>query len=156
MFWLIVVGMAVVVAVAALVALGAGGAMPDAAPDRLAPRLPQERPLNRSDIDELRLPMALRGYRMDEVDDVLDRLGAELALRDARIAELEAAAAGSRAGHTLTLDKDRPGDHLHEGHPHEDHQHRDHQHQDHPHEDHPYGTPQDASALPTPGEEGRG
>ncbi len=43
-------------------------------------------------MDELRLPMALRGYRMDEVDDVLDRLGAELAYRDARIAELEAAA----------------------------------------------------------------
>ncbi len=37
--------------------------------------------------------MALRGYRMDEVDDVLDRLGAELALRDARIAELEAVGA---------------------------------------------------------------
>ncbi|WP_377269547.1 DivIVA domain-containing protein [Peterkaempfera sp. SMS 1(5)a] len=108
MFWLIVAGMAVVVGGAALVALGAGGSMPDAVPDRVSARLPEERPLGRADIDELRLPMALRGYRMDEVDDVLDRLGAELALRDARIAELEAAAAGDRAGRTLTLDKERP------------------------------------------------
>ncbi|WP_055587265.1 DivIVA domain-containing protein [Peterkaempfera griseoplana] len=106
MFWLIVAGMAVVVGAAALVALGAGGSMPDAVPDRVSARLPEERPLGRADIDELRLPMALRGYRMDEVDDVLDRLGAELALRDARIAELEAAAAGDRAGRTLTLHKE--------------------------------------------------
>ncbi|MCD0485672.1 DivIVA domain-containing protein [Streptacidiphilus sp. ASG 303] len=96
MFWLIVAGMAVVVGVAALVALGAGGSMPEAVHDRLVPVLPRDRPLDRGDVDGLRLPMALRGYRMDEVDDVLDRLGAELALRDARIAELEAAAAGGR------------------------------------------------------------
>ncbi|MCX5210958.1 DivIVA domain-containing protein [Kitasatospora sp. NBC_00240] len=93
MFWVIVVAMAVVVGGAALVALGGGGSLPEAVQDRLAARLPQDRPLSRSDVDEIRLPMAVRGYRMDEVDDVLDRLGAELAYRDSRIAELEAAAA---------------------------------------------------------------
>ncbi|MBO1413673.1 DivIVA domain-containing protein [Streptomyces sp. FH025] len=92
MFWVIVVAMAVVVGGAALVALGGGGSMPEAVPDRIAARLPQDRPLSKTDVDDLRLPMALRGYRMDEVDDVLDRLGAELAYRDSRIAELEAAA----------------------------------------------------------------
>jgi len=92
-FWVIVVAMAVVVGGAALVALGGGGSLPEAEHDRLSARLPQDRPLSRFDVDELRLPMALRGYRMDEVDDVLDRLGAELALRDSRIAELEAVAA---------------------------------------------------------------
>ncbi|HET7476657.1 MAG TPA: DivIVA domain-containing protein [Dermatophilaceae bacterium] len=35
---------------------------------------------------------ALRGYRMDQVDDVLDRLAEELAEREARIAALSAAA----------------------------------------------------------------
>ena len=45
----------------------------------------------------LRLPVAARGYRMADVDDVLDRLGAELAERDARIAELESALAGAQA-----------------------------------------------------------
>ncbi|MFI9782362.1 DivIVA domain-containing protein [Kitasatospora sp. NPDC051984] len=93
MFWVIVVAMAVVVGGAALVALGAGGSLPEAEHDRLTARLPQDRPLSRTDVDDLRLPMALRGYRMDEVDDVLDRLGAELALRDAKIAELEAVGA---------------------------------------------------------------
>ncbi|MDH6123246.1 DivIVA domain-containing protein [Kitasatospora sp. GP82] len=93
MFWVIVAAMAVVVGGAALVALGGGGSLPEAVHDRIAARLPQDRPLSRHDVDEIRLPMALRGYRMDEVDDVLDRLGAELAYRDSRIAELEAAAA---------------------------------------------------------------
>ncbi len=91
MFWLVVVAMAVVVGGTALVALGGGGTLPEAVHDRIAARLP-ERPLSRTDVDEIRLPMAVRGYRMDEVDDVLDRLGAELALRDTRISELEAAA----------------------------------------------------------------
>ncbi|MFJ5232607.1 DivIVA domain-containing protein [Kitasatospora sp. NPDC088391] len=93
MFWVIVAAMAVVVGGAALVALGGGGTLPEAEHDRLSVRLPEHRPLGRADVDELRLPMALRGYRMDEVDDVLDRLGAELAVRDARIAELEAVGA---------------------------------------------------------------
>jgi cell division septum initiation protein DivIVA len=31
----------------------------------------------------------MRGYRMDEVDDVLDRLAAEVSQRDARITDLE-------------------------------------------------------------------
>ncbi|MFI6844699.1 DivIVA domain-containing protein [Kitasatospora sp. NPDC050467] len=92
MFWVIVVAMAVVVGGAALVALGGGGSLPEAVQDRIAARLPQDRPLSRDDVDGIRLPMAVRGYRMDEVDDVLDRLGAELAYRDARIAELEAVA----------------------------------------------------------------
>ncbi|WP_045700936.1 DivIVA domain-containing protein [Streptomyces rubellomurinus] len=113
MFWVIVVAMAVVVGGAALVALGGGGSMPEAVPDRIAARLPQDRPLSKTDVDELRLPMALRGYRMDEVDDVLDRLGAELAYRDARIAELEAAAhlrgAVEATGHPDTLTEPLPG-----------------------------------------------
>nr|WP_106438013.1 DivIVA domain-containing protein [Kitasatospora sp. SID7827] len=85
--------MVLVVGGAAVVALGGGGTLPEAEHDRLSARLPQDRALSRVDVDELRLPMALRGYRMDEVDDVLDRLGAELSLRDARIAELEAVGA---------------------------------------------------------------
>jgi hypothetical protein len=39
----------------------------------------------------------MRGYRMADVDEVLGRLGAELAERDARIAELESALAGAQA-----------------------------------------------------------
>jgi DivIVA domain-containing protein len=90
-FWIIVVVMVLVVGAAALVALGGGGALPEAERDRLTVRLPLDRPLVRADVDTLRFPMALRGYRMDEVDDVLDRLGVELMHRDVRVAELEEA-----------------------------------------------------------------
>ncbi|MFE4058262.1 hypothetical protein ACFXP3_18550, partial [Streptomyces sp. NPDC059096] len=48
-------------------------------------------------VEALRLPVGARGYRMADVDDVLSRLGAELAERDARIAELESALAGAQA-----------------------------------------------------------
>jgi DivIVA domain-containing protein len=92
-FWLILVLMVLVVGAAALAALGAGGSLPDAERDRLAAGLPQDRQVVRDDVDELRLPMALRGYRMDEVDDTLDRLAAELSQRDHRVVELEHALA---------------------------------------------------------------
>lgn len=39
---------------------------------------------------DLRFDQALRGYRMSQVDDVLDRLGEELRDRDSEIAELRA------------------------------------------------------------------
>ena len=78
MFWMILVVIVLVVGAAALVALGGGGSLPDADHDRLATDLPLERRLDPADVDGLRFPMALRGYRMDEVDDVLDRLAAEL------------------------------------------------------------------------------
>ena len=45
--------------------------------------------VDRAGVDGLRFTLAFRGYRMDEVDDVLDRLVDELESRDARIAELE-------------------------------------------------------------------
>lgn len=91
------VALVAVVAAVALAVLGDGGALRDAEPDRLDDRLPEDRPVGRTDIDQLRLPVAVRGYRMADVDDVLDRLGAELTERDARIAELEAQRAGERA-----------------------------------------------------------
>lgn len=78
-----------VLAAVAVVATGRGGSLAPAEPDR-SPRgrLPAG-PVDRAAVDRLRFTLALRGYRMDEVDDVLDRLVAELETRDARIAELE-------------------------------------------------------------------
>lgn len=51
-----------------------------------------------SDVDTLRLPLAVRGYQMAAVDEVLDRLAAELALRDAEIRQLRGEAAPSTEG----------------------------------------------------------
>ncbi|GAA2660199.1 hypothetical protein GCM10009864_29080 [Streptomyces lunalinharesii] len=102
-FWFMLIAMVVVVAAVTLVVVGGGdaggegGGLRDAEPAALHDPLPQDRPLARADVEAVRLPVAVRGYRMDDVDDVLDRLGAELAERDARIAELEAALAGANA-----------------------------------------------------------
>ncbi|MEW2519397.1 DivIVA domain-containing protein [Actinacidiphila alni] len=97
MFWFMLIALVAVVAAVAMAVLGDGGTLRDSEPDRIEDRLPPDRPLVRSDIDAVRLPIAVRGYRMLDVDEVLDRLGAELAERDARIAELEATLAGAQA-----------------------------------------------------------
>ena len=52
-------------------------------------------PLDGDDVRGLRFGVALRGYAMDQVDAVLDRLAAELDARDARVAEVEAQLAAS-------------------------------------------------------------
>ena len=41
-----------------------------------------------SDVDRLRFAVGLRGYRMDQVDQVLDELRDQLAAKDRRIADL--------------------------------------------------------------------
>ncbi|WP_348652603.1 DivIVA domain-containing protein [Streptomyces sp. WMMC500] len=98
MFWFMLIAMVAVVAAVTVVLAGNGEEeLTEPLPDRLHDPLPPGRPLGRADIDGLRLPVALRGYRMDDVDDALDRVAAELAERDARIAELEAALAGAHA-----------------------------------------------------------
>ncbi|MEU3754429.1 DivIVA domain-containing protein [Streptomyces olivoreticuli] len=99
MFWFLLIALVVVVAAVTLFVVGGGSgvSLPEAEPDRIAWPLPADRPTSRADVDAVRLPLALRGYRMTETDDVLDRLGAELAERDARIAELERALAAARA-----------------------------------------------------------
>ncbi|KUM31519.1 DivIVA domain-containing protein [Arthrobacter sp. EPSL27] len=43
-----------------------------------------------SDVDRLRFAVGLRGYRMDQVDQVLDELRDQLAARDRKIADLGA------------------------------------------------------------------
>ncbi|MFF5154919.1 DivIVA domain-containing protein [Streptomyces sp. NPDC000348] len=99
MFLFLVVALAVVVAAVTLAVVGGGDSapLPEAAPEHLRDALPPDRPLSRADVDGLRFPLAVRGYRMADVDDALGRLGAELSERDARIADLESALAGARA-----------------------------------------------------------
>jgi DivIVA domain-containing protein len=81
-----------VIAGIAVVAAGRGEGLGAPDPER-SPRgsLPAG-DVDRADVDALRFTLSLRGYRMDEVDDVIDRLLDELDRRDARIAELEAPA----------------------------------------------------------------
>lgn len=46
--------------------------------------------LSADEIDQVRIDQALRGYRMDEVDALVDRLSAEVSARDALLAEQQA------------------------------------------------------------------
>lgn len=102
-FWFLLLAMVVVVAAVTLAVVGGGksAVLQDVAPEQLTDPLPVNRPVGRADIEAMRLPVVARGYRMTDVDDALGRLGAELAERDARIAELESALmrrAGDRSG----------------------------------------------------------
>lgn len=89
MFWFqLVVAVALLAAVGWL-AVGGGGHMSEPVQDRPDLALPSGSLLERTDVDQVRFSVGVRGYRMDEVDDVLDRLAAEIDLRERRIAELE-------------------------------------------------------------------
>ncbi|MEV8567100.1 DivIVA domain-containing protein [Streptomyces sp. NPDC051322] len=101
--------MVVVVAAVTLAVVGGdeGTVLPEVSPELPTDPLPTARPVARADIEALRLPMVVRGYRMADVDDVLSRLGAELAERDARITELESALAGARAAAVADEDPGR-------------------------------------------------
>lgn len=75
---------------AAAVALGrVPGGLDEPTTSRPLRALP-DGPLRAEDVDGVRFSLGLRGYRMDEVDAVLDRVRDEVAERDARLAELEA------------------------------------------------------------------
>jgi DivIVA domain-containing protein len=83
-------------------AFGRGEELAPMPPSGTPVELPDGRPASGADVQALRLSVVLRGYRMDEVDWVLDRLADELdragVERDgllARVAELEAELAGS-------------------------------------------------------------
>ncbi|MEU3302881.1 hypothetical protein ABZ729_24120 [Streptomyces sp. NPDC006678] len=113
-FWILLIAMVVVIAAVTLAVVGGGetAVLPEVAPERLVDPLPVTRPVGRADVEALRLPVTARGYRMADVDEVLGRLGAELAERDARIAELESMLAGRQAtavGRPELFDK-RPAD----------------------------------------------
>jgi hypothetical protein len=96
-FVLMVVVVAAVVFVVAAVAAGQGGELPPADHELAGPPVDP----NSADVSTLtaaRFPVCLRGYRMDAVDALIDRMGAEIAARDARIAELTARLAGRGEG----------------------------------------------------------
>ena len=81
----------VAILVAGLVVAVAVGRVPaglDPAPvNRADNRLP-DGPLRPADLDDLSFTVAVRGYRMDEVDAVLDRLTRELGELQTRLAHV--------------------------------------------------------------------
>ena len=60
--------------------------------------LPEAQDITARDIQDIRFAVGLRGYRTDQVDQVLARLSAALEARDQQIVELRQAA-GSHPSH---------------------------------------------------------
>ncbi len=70
--------------------LGRGETQPPAELDRSPVELPDDRPVTSDDVRALRMTVVLRGYRMTEVDWLLDQFAMTLDERDAEIAALRA------------------------------------------------------------------
>ncbi len=82
MIWLLVTGVILVVGAVVVLAVARGTQMAPAHDDRREVRLPQGRHLRADDLAGTRFTLALRGYRMSEVDALMDRLQVELAERE--------------------------------------------------------------------------
>ncbi|SFP84154.1 DivIVA domain-containing protein [Geodermatophilus dictyosporus] len=92
----LLVGLAAVAVVGALlflggsVLLGRGETQPPADLDRSPVELPEERPVTGADVRALQISVAVRGYRMTEVDWLLEQLAQTIEERDEVIATLRA------------------------------------------------------------------
>jgi DivIVA domain-containing protein len=70
--------------------LGRGETQPPAEPDRSPLALPADRPVTADDVRSLQFTVSARGYRMMEVDWLLDQFALVLEERDAALAALRA------------------------------------------------------------------
>ena len=82
MTWLFAILVVLAMGAIAMVASGRGGSMPPAYDDRPDLALPADRPIGAQDLRSVRFPLAVRGYRMSDVDTLLARLATELEDRD--------------------------------------------------------------------------
>jgi DivIVA domain-containing protein len=78
MTWLFALLVVVVMGVTAVVATGRGGSMSEVDDDRPRPQLPPPGPVTADALRTVRFTTAFRGYRMAEVDALLDRLAHHL------------------------------------------------------------------------------
>jgi len=78
MAWLFGIVVVLVLGGIAAVAAGRGGAMSESDRDLPPPRVPDDGPLTAQDLRRARFPLALRGYRMADVDALLSRVATQL------------------------------------------------------------------------------
>jgi DivIVA domain-containing protein len=84
----------------ASVLLGRGETQPPAELGRSPVELPDDRPVVGDDVRALRISVSFRGYRMTEVDWLLDQFAQVLDERDAEIAQLRADRPDRPGAHT--------------------------------------------------------
>ncbi len=102
--WLWVLVLVVVIGAIAVVAARREQPMSEPSEDRPDRAVPTGRALTSDDLDAVRFTTALRGYRMDEVDALIDQLRADLIARES---ELRTTA---EPGRTLPLEYRRTSD----------------------------------------------
>ena len=95
-FVLGVLVVAVLLFLGASLLMGRGETQPPAELDRSPVELPADRPVTGDDVRGLRMPVAVRGYRMTEADWLLEQLADALDERDAELASLRARLAEER------------------------------------------------------------
>ncbi|MFC0629149.1 DivIVA domain-containing protein [Kribbella deserti] len=89
--WFFALVIVVLIGAVAVVASGRWGGMAEVYDDRPDVLVPARRALTADDIESSRFGVGVRGYRMDEVDTLLERVAREVAERDRRIEALERA-----------------------------------------------------------------
>ena len=104
MMWFFAILIVLALGGIALVAAGKGEPVAPAYDDRPDALVPAEGPLRAEDLRRVRFSLAFRGYRMSEVDALLDRLAAER--EDAE----EAAERRSAVAEPAVAVEDRPAD----------------------------------------------
>jgi DivIVA domain-containing protein len=77
MMWLFAVLVVLAMGGVAMFAAGRGAPLAPAYDDRPDALVPSDRPLGPEDLRRVRFSIAFRGYRMSEVDALLDRLATE-------------------------------------------------------------------------------
>jgi DivIVA domain-containing protein len=95
--WLWVVFLVLLIGAIAIVAAGRDTSIAPSYEDRPDQAVPSGRALTADDLANIRFTPALRGYRMDEVDALLDRLRTELGRR-------ESVASGAEPTESLVLE----------------------------------------------------
>lgn len=98
MIWFLAVVAVLVLGAIAVIAAGAGEPLQPVHPDRPDRWVPADRSLTSQDVRQVRFAVGVRGYRMDEVDALLDRLADELEARE-RHGENEADEQDARERH---------------------------------------------------------
>lgn len=78
MTWFFAVLIVLLLGAVAVVASGRGGSLGPSYDDRADVRLPADRPVSGTDLRALRFNTAVRGYRAEEVDALLERLANQL------------------------------------------------------------------------------
>jgi DivIVA domain-containing protein len=101
-FFQLIIVLAVIGGVAAVAAGKVRGGLPEPTSSLPEVDLPADA-LGTQDVDAIRFSVGFRGYRMDEVDAVLDRLGLELGAREEEIRELTEQLYGRSGGPETVL-----------------------------------------------------